>query len=166
MGEYGLSRAINSNGGEMSLWKLIETPPASYHIRQETKDYYSKLLATIIVAKNPERYGFEKNPQLPDAIVRVLGYLETVSDDLDSWADNRTVDLRTFGAVLVSKASDMDAWSDAVTTALGEIVAIIQFVNDALSEPSLANEEIKEVILADESLSEVELSGEDFDASE
>ena len=70
-GEGGLSRAINSNDGEYNIWKLIEEPPASYHLRLESKNYYPKLLAYIIVAKNPERYGFKLNPCPPDSTMQV-----------------------------------------------------------------------------------------------
>jgi membrane-bound lytic murein transglycosylase D len=70
MGEGGLDRAIASNGGERNLWKLIETPPASESIQQETKKFYPKLLASIIVAKDPERFGFTFNPQDPEQTAR------------------------------------------------------------------------------------------------
>jgi len=70
MGEGGLDRAIASNGGERNLWKLIETPPASEAIQQETKKFYPKLLASIIVAKDPERFGFTSNPQDPEQTAR------------------------------------------------------------------------------------------------
>lgn len=62
MGEAGLERAIASNGGERDLWTLIERPPASNRIRRETKRFYSKLLASAIVAHDPEKYGFKRNP--------------------------------------------------------------------------------------------------------
>ncbi|MFP4172858.1 MAG: LysM peptidoglycan-binding domain-containing protein [Candidatus Hydrogenedentota bacterium] len=65
MGEGGMMQAIEMNGGDRDLWRLIETPPASSRIRRETKKFYPRLLATIIVASNPERYGFERNPQDP-----------------------------------------------------------------------------------------------------
>ncbi len=71
MGEGGISRAIAMNGGERDLWQLIETPPASSHMKDETKKFYPKLLASIIVGSNPERYGFKRNPQPPEEIVRV-----------------------------------------------------------------------------------------------
>ncbi|MCH7908072.1 MAG: transglycosylase SLT domain-containing protein, partial [Candidatus Hydrogenedentes bacterium] len=60
MGEAGLSRAIAANGGERNLWRLIETPPAANRIRRETKKFYPKLLASVIVSKNPRRYGMTK----------------------------------------------------------------------------------------------------------
>ncbi len=63
MGEYGLQRAIDMNDGMDDLWELVETPPASNRIRLETKEFYPRLLASVIVANNPERYGFEYNPQ-------------------------------------------------------------------------------------------------------
>ncbi|MBI1318110.1 MAG: LysM peptidoglycan-binding domain-containing protein [Candidatus Hydrogenedens sp.] len=61
MGEGGLSRAIAANGGMNDFWRLIETPPAADTIKRETKKYYPRFLATLIVATNPERYGFRRN---------------------------------------------------------------------------------------------------------
>ena len=62
-GERGLERAIASNGGDKNLWSLLETPPAANRIPRETKRFYPKLLASIIVANNPEKYGFKSRPQ-------------------------------------------------------------------------------------------------------
>ena len=62
-GESGLERAIASNGGDRNLWSLLETPPAANRIPRETKRFYPKLLASIIVATSPEKYGFESRPQ-------------------------------------------------------------------------------------------------------
>lgn len=58
MGEGGLSRAIEANGGQRDFWNLIETPPASDRIKQESKKYFPRLLAYIVVANAPEKYGF------------------------------------------------------------------------------------------------------------
>lgn len=66
MGERGLERAIAMNGGDKNLWSLIESPPAANRIRRETKKFYPKLLASTIVARNPEAYGFTVTPALPD----------------------------------------------------------------------------------------------------
>ncbi|MCC6488723.1 MAG: LysM peptidoglycan-binding domain-containing protein [Candidatus Hydrogenedentes bacterium] len=71
MGEGGISRSIAMNGGERDLWKLMETPPASNHMKQETKKFYPKLLASVLVGKNPERYGFKRNPSAPEQVLRV-----------------------------------------------------------------------------------------------
>ncbi len=71
MGEGGVERAIAANGGERDLWKLIETPPASNMMQNETKDFYAKLLATIIVARNPDRYGMTVDPRNPDDTVEI-----------------------------------------------------------------------------------------------
>jgi len=71
MGEYGLQRAIDATGGERDFFRLIDTPPASNRIKEETKKYYPRFLATAIVARDPERYGFEVNPQQPEDCVRV-----------------------------------------------------------------------------------------------
>ena len=71
MGEGGLERAIAANDGERDLWSLLDTPPAAYHIQTETKKFYAKLLATIIVGKDPGRYGFSVDPQPPDSVADV-----------------------------------------------------------------------------------------------
>ncbi|MBI2421457.1 MAG: LysM peptidoglycan-binding domain-containing protein [Candidatus Hydrogenedentes bacterium] len=71
MGEGGLARAMESNGGDTDLWRLLETPPASNRIRLETKRYYPKFIASLIVAGNPERYGFKRNPQSPEETTTV-----------------------------------------------------------------------------------------------
>lgn len=62
MGEGGLARAIEANGGETDLWRLIDTPPASDRISLETKQYFARFVASVIVAHSPERYGFTVNP--------------------------------------------------------------------------------------------------------
>lgn len=71
MGEGGLARAIAANGGDSDLFSLFETPPASYRIRLETKRYFPKFIATLIVARSPERYGFKINPQPPEDVTHV-----------------------------------------------------------------------------------------------
>ncbi len=71
MGEGGLARAVAANGGDTDFWKLIQTPPASNIIRMESKKYYPRLLAYIVVTANPEKYGFTRGTEPPDAVDRV-----------------------------------------------------------------------------------------------
>jgi len=71
MGEGGLARAIAANGGESDFWTLIQTPPASDLIRMESKKYYPRLLAYIVVTANPEKYGFTRGTEPPDDVDRV-----------------------------------------------------------------------------------------------
>jgi len=68
MGEGGLERVIAANGGERDLWKLLEMPTS---MQEETRKFYPKLLASIIVAKNPEKYGFTRSTQAPEETSRV-----------------------------------------------------------------------------------------------
>jgi len=70
-GEGGIERDIARAGGERNWWRVIEMPQSASHIPRETKEFYPKLLASIIVAKNPERYGFEIKPYKPTPINRV-----------------------------------------------------------------------------------------------
>lgn len=84
MGEFGLERAIAANGGERNFWRLIATPPAANRIRLETKNYYPRFLATLIVMRDPERYGFQINPQPPENTVRVPVSGMYALDDLDA----------------------------------------------------------------------------------
>ncbi|HPG66367.1 MAG TPA: LysM peptidoglycan-binding domain-containing protein [Candidatus Hydrogenedentes bacterium] len=62
MGEHGMARAIAANGGEKDLWRLIETPPAAYQLRLETKKFYAKFLASVLVGQAPDHYGFSVTP--------------------------------------------------------------------------------------------------------
>ncbi len=71
MGEGGLARAIAANGGETDFFKLIQTPPASDRIRLESKKYYPRLLAYVVVTANPEKYGFTRSTEPPDDVERV-----------------------------------------------------------------------------------------------
>lgn len=70
-GEGSVERAIADNGGDRDLWKLYETPPASNRIPMEAKKYFPRFVATLIVASNPERYGFKLNPATPENSVRI-----------------------------------------------------------------------------------------------
>lgn len=71
MGEGGMERVVAMNNGDTELVRLIEQPPASNVMRNETKKFYPKLLASIAVAKEPEKYGFTLEPQAPDLVVRM-----------------------------------------------------------------------------------------------
>jgi LysM repeat protein len=66
-----------------NLWELIETPPASDRIRLETKTYYAKFLASLMVANNPEKYGFKPSSQAPDDSVPVPVSGMYALDELD-----------------------------------------------------------------------------------
>lgn len=83
MGEFGLDRAIAATGGERHLWTLLETSPASERIRQESKQYYAKFLATLIIVNHPERYGFTLPKDTPENILRMPITGMYALDDLD-----------------------------------------------------------------------------------
>lgn len=84
MGEGGMQRAIDANGGMNDYWQLIETPPASDRIKRETKKYYPRFLASVIVANNPQRYGFDVNPAAPEDPVRMPVRAMYALSDLDA----------------------------------------------------------------------------------
>jgi peptidoglycan lytic transglycosylase D len=62
MGEGGMGRAIAANGGGNDIWDLIQTS----HMPRETRKFYPKLLASVIVARNPDQYGFKLNKRDPE----------------------------------------------------------------------------------------------------
>ncbi len=69
-GEYGMERTVAMAGGEKDLWKILEGPAAD-RMQRETQKFFPKLVASVVVASSPERYGFEVNPQPPDQYLRV-----------------------------------------------------------------------------------------------
>jgi membrane-bound lytic murein transglycosylase D len=71
MGEYGLEKTISYAGGERDLWKILESPAGQETMHRETRKFYPKLVASIIVASSPEKYGFTLAPEPPDDVVRV-----------------------------------------------------------------------------------------------
>ncbi len=71
MGEGGLDRAISANGGQRDFWSLINTPPASERIKRESKKYYPRLLAYIVVANAPKEYGFSYTPEAVEDVKRI-----------------------------------------------------------------------------------------------
>ena len=75
MGEAGVERVVAMNRGDRNWWSLLETPPAANRIPRETKKFYPKLLASAIVANDPERYGFviNKVPEEKTELVQVKG---------------------------------------------------------------------------------------------
>ena len=58
-GALNVDRAI-SRAGEANYWKIYP------YIAQETRDYVPKILAAIMIAKDPEKYGFHNiKPEAP-----------------------------------------------------------------------------------------------------
>jgi membrane-bound lytic murein transglycosylase D len=58
-GQGNIDRAI-SRAGSRSFWKIYP------YIAQETRNYVPNILATMLIAKNPERYGFRNiRPDAP-----------------------------------------------------------------------------------------------------
>jgi membrane-bound lytic murein transglycosylase D len=53
---YGLRKS-----GAQNFWQLARTK----YIRQETKNYVPAILAAMIIAKDPEKYGFYEQPEQP-----------------------------------------------------------------------------------------------------
>jgi membrane-bound lytic murein transglycosylase D len=82
-GENKVAHGLRKSGAR-NFWELAQTS----YIRQETKNYVPAILAAMIIAKDPEKYGFYEQPELP------LEF-DTVTVDY-------TVDLR-----LVAECSDV-----------------------------------------------------------
>jgi len=66
-GQGNVDRAV-SRAGSANFWKIYP------YIAQETKNYVPNILATILIAKNPEKYGFrsiQREPAMAYDIVQV-----------------------------------------------------------------------------------------------
>lgn len=102
-GEGGIERDIARGGGERNWWRLIETPSAASHIPTETKEFYAKLLASIIVAKNPEKYGFKVEPYTPVPYTKIAVNGPYRLSDLDKALGLRSGALADLNPDLVNK---------------------------------------------------------------
>jgi len=81
-GALNVDRAI-SHAGEASYWKIYP------YIAQETRNYVPNILAVIMIAKNPEKYGFHGiRPEAPMSFetipVQSATSLRLVADATDS----------------------------------------------------------------------------------
>ncbi len=81
-GALNVDRAI-SRAGEASYWKIYP------YIAQETRNYVPNILAVIMIAKNPEKYGFHGiRPEAPMSFetipVQSATSLRLVADATDS----------------------------------------------------------------------------------
>ena len=84
-GQYNVDRAI-SRAGSASYWKIYP------YIAQETRNYVPNILAVILIAKNPEKYGFHGiRPEAPMAFdsvaVQSATSLRLIADATDSSVD-------------------------------------------------------------------------------
>ena len=54
-----VQRAVKRKGGEPDFWPLAET---RRYLPRETREYVPMVLASMVIARNPERYGFSLAP--------------------------------------------------------------------------------------------------------
>jgi len=85
-GEGNIDRAI-SRAGTANFWAVYP------YIAQETRNYVPNILATILIAKNPEKYGFKgirPDPPIAYDVVQVSNAtsLQLVAESTDTSVDN------------------------------------------------------------------------------
>jgi membrane-bound lytic murein transglycosylase D len=85
-GQYNVDRAI-SRAGSANYWKIYP------YIAQETRNYVPNILAVILIAKNPEKYGFHGiRPEAPMAFenvaVQSATSLRLIADATDTSVDH------------------------------------------------------------------------------
>jgi membrane-bound lytic murein transglycosylase D len=71
MGENGLDRIIAANDYESDFWTLITKDSAMEAIKEETRKYYPRFLATLLVVKEPQKYGFSPSSSQPLKLAQV-----------------------------------------------------------------------------------------------
>ncbi|MCX5771680.1 MAG: LysM peptidoglycan-binding domain-containing protein, partial [Candidatus Hydrogenedentes bacterium] len=71
MGEGGLERVIAASGGETNLWRLLESSIGATRMQEESRKFYPKFVASILVANSPEKFGFMANVQSPEETIPV-----------------------------------------------------------------------------------------------
>jgi len=65
MGEGGLLLRAALSAGTQDFWKLLEINPSRRYLPTETKQFVPRILAAIIISKQPEKYGFRPSNQQP-----------------------------------------------------------------------------------------------------
>jgi membrane-bound lytic murein transglycosylase D len=84
-GQGNIDRAI-SRAGSANFWKIYP------FIAQETKNYVPNILATILIAKNPEKYGFRNIPRDPAMAYDIVQVPNATSLQLIAQATDTSVD--------------------------------------------------------------------------
>lgn len=83
-GPGNIDRAI-SRAGSANFWKIYP------YIAQETKNYVPNILATILIAKNPEKYGFRNIQREPPMAYDVVQVPNATSLELIAQATDTSV---------------------------------------------------------------------------
>jgi membrane-bound lytic murein transglycosylase D len=83
-GQGNIDRAI-SRAGSANFWKIYP------YIAQETKNYVPNILATILIAKNPEKYGFRNIQREPSMAYDVVQVPNATSLELIAQATDTSV---------------------------------------------------------------------------
>jgi membrane-bound lytic murein transglycosylase D len=63
-----VQRAVKRKGGDADFWPLAES---RRYLPRETREYVPMVLASMVIARNPERYGFTMTPASPPSTDRV-----------------------------------------------------------------------------------------------
>ncbi len=84
-GQGNIDRAI-SRAGSKNFWKIYP------FIAQETKNYVPNILATILIAKNPEKYGFRNISRDPAMAYDIVQVPNATSLQLIAQATDTSVD--------------------------------------------------------------------------
>ncbi len=84
-GQGNIDRAI-SRAGSANFWKIYP------YIAQETKNYVPNILATILIAKNPEKYGFRNITREAPMAYDIVQVPNAVSLQLIAQATDTSVD--------------------------------------------------------------------------
>lgn len=71
MGEGGLDRTLTACGGDRDFWTLLNNTSPSNRMKDESKKYFPRLLAYIIVTQTPEQYGFTAPVEPPLDVERI-----------------------------------------------------------------------------------------------
>jgi len=66
MGEGGLLLRAALSAGTQDFWKLLEINPSRKYLPTETKNFVPRILAAVVISKQPEKYGFSPSKLQPE----------------------------------------------------------------------------------------------------
>jgi membrane-bound lytic murein transglycosylase D len=139
-GEGNIDRAI-SRAGVRDFWSIYP------YIAQETRNYVPNILATILIEKNPERYGFQPNLFDPPLTYDTISVPDATELDLVARASDTNIDYIRFLNPEMKRDSTPNGEAYLLRVPAGKGRRLVQVLKQRLSQ--LRNRDLPRTLVRD-----------------